>query len=204
MRVLTRKTLAVLSSPPLFFVRNLCCGKDIIPFTAAEFGPFVIEPLSGRYLAAVDDLYAVLNRGARLGLEKTILLRLLGERLCLVARRAGGDELVGMVVYYFNARDRREGTVHEGYIGLREAERGAGLGTFMRRHALENFSRSGLSGVSSRISVGNLASLKSNCRLGFVPVETYFDASMGEERHYLRCDLRGERQLPCTTKRTVR
>jgi L-amino acid N-acyltransferase YncA len=204
MRALTKKMFAAVSSTPLFFARNLYCGIDLNPFTLASFGGFAIEPLSTRHLAAVDDLYAALNRGARLGLQKMALLHLLGSRLCLVARRAGSDEVVGMVVYYFNARDRRDGTVHEGYIGLREADRSGGLGTFMRRHALQNFARSGLRGVSSRISVSNAASLKSNRKLGFVPVETYFDATMGEERHYLICDLRGNDDLLQSTKRTVR
>lgn len=179
-------------SRAVFIARNLRCARDIDSFAAAWFGEFVVEPLSGRYLAAVDELYASLNDGERLGLPKTIVLRLAGARLCLIARHVDSGEVVGMVIYYFNARDRKEGTVHEGYIGLREAERGRGLGTFMRRHALRNFARSGLSGVSSRISTGNLASLRSNRSLGFVTVETYFDPSMGEKRYYLICDLSRE------------
>lgn len=200
---INRRRFAAVCSIPIFMLRNLYCAKDIMPFSCARFGAIAVEPLSWKHLAATDRLYASLTGGARLRLLK-VLLGAFGSRLCLLARRTDSNEVVGMAVYYFNARDRREGTVHEGYIGLREAERSRGLGTFMRRHALENFSRSGLAGVSSRISAGNLASLKSNRNLGFVPIETYFDASTGEKRHYLVCDLRGNAGLPHATKRTVR
>lgn len=185
-----RKMLFGMSTTPAFFARNLWCGKKIVPFKAVCYGRFVVEPLSARYVAKAENLYASLNNGACLGFQKAAMLRLSGSRFCLVARESSRDELVGMAVYYFNARDRRESTVHEGYIGLREHVRGCGLGIFMRRHALENFSRSGFKGMSSRISISNLPSLLGNRKLGFVPVETYFDPSMGELRHYLVCDFR--------------
>ncbi|MEN3295667.1 MAG: L-amino acid N-acyltransferase [Burkholderiales bacterium] len=201
MRALIIKTFTAVYSALVFLVRNLCCAKEIAPFTSARFGAISVEPLSKAYLAAADNLYAEMNRGARLRLMK-VLLSVLGSRFCLLARRTDSNELVGMAIYYFNARDRKEGTVHEGYIGLREAERNLGLGTFIRRHALKNFARSGLEGVSSRISVNNLASLKSNTNLGFVPVETYLDPSTGEERHYLVCELRSNSPFH-VDKRTV-
>jgi GNAT superfamily N-acetyltransferase len=192
MRTLIRKLLLTVAFFPMSFAvvaRNWWCGRRIRPFAVARFDAFVVEPLSRESLPAVHDLYAGLNGGTRIGLQNRAILRLLGSRLCLVARGIDGKQVLGIVIYYFNSRDRRENTVHEGYIGLRESARGAGLGTFMRRHALENFARSSLSGVSSRISVGNLPSLKGNEKLGFVAVETYFDRAMGDERHYLICDL---------------
>jgi hypothetical protein len=203
MRSLTFRAFSAAYSALIFMARNLCCARDIMPFPSARFGAISVEPLSRKYLAAADDLYAALNSGVRLRLLR-VLLAVFGSRFCLIARRTEGNDVVGIVIYYFNARDRIEDTVHEGYIGLSEAERSAGLGTFMRRHALENFSRSGLAGVSSRISVSNLASLKSNRNLGFVPIETYIDASTGEERHYLVCDLRSNDRLLHAIKRTVR
>jgi hypothetical protein len=194
MRSLTFRAFSAAYSALIFMARNLCCARDIMPFPSARFGAISVEPLSRKYLAAADDLYAALNSGVRLRLLR-VLLAVFGSRFCLIARRTEGNDVVGIVIYYFNARDRIEDTVHEGYIGLSEAERSAGLGTFMRRHALENFSRSGLAGVSSRISVSNL---------GFVPIETYIDASTGEERHYLVCDLRSNDRLLHAIKRTVR
>lgn len=197
------KVFRTATSLSLFLARNLWCAKDLTPLTPARCGGLCIEPLSSRYLAAAGELFASLNPGVRLGVQRCAVMRLLGSRLCLVVRQADRPQLVGMSVFYFNARDRREGTVHEGYIGLREAECGKGLGTFMRRHALEHFARCGLAGASSRILAGNLPSLKSNLKLGFVPVETCFDPRAGEEQHYLVCDLRSYRQVLHATERKV-
>ncbi|MEN3363187.1 MAG: L-amino acid N-acyltransferase [Burkholderiales bacterium] len=184
--------LTMLASVPKVFAaiaRNRRCGRQIAPFHPATRGRYVVEAFTRGDLSALNKLYGSLTGGAGLGFQTTAVLWLLGSRLCLVARDMERNELTGMAIYYFNRRDRREGTIHEGYIGLHETARNAGLGTFMRRHALENFARSGLYGVSSRISVSNLPSLKSNQKLGFVPVETYFDPAMGDRRHYLICDL---------------
>jgi GNAT superfamily N-acetyltransferase len=189
MHALIRKSVLTASSLPLFFARNLWCGRKLAPFPVVRYRAFVVEPLSRKRLAAVDDLYASINAGERLGFPKKALLWLLGPRLCLVACDDRND-LVAMTLFYFNARDWREDTVHASYNGLRESAQGAGLGTFLLQHALESFARSGLAGASSRVSLNNLAALKTNQKAGFVPVETYFDPLMDEERHYLVCDLR--------------
>lgn len=193
MLTLSKKLIFNMGMSMRFFARNLWTVKGISRFPATRFGAFVIEPFSRKDFFSVSKLYVTLNQGNQLGLQKLTVLWLLGSRLCLVARNADRNEVVGMVIYYFNARDHRDGTIHAGYIGLCKEARGKGLGTFLRRHAMENFARSGLSGVSSRVSVNNLPSLKSNQKLGFVPIETYFDPSMQEERHYLICNFRSDK-----------
>lgn len=191
MRALTRitKQLAVAGVLSRFAMRNLWCGRRVRPFPKAEFGSFVIEPLSQQRLDAVERLYSDLSEGKRLNAQQKLALRLLGPRLCLVASDVQRNDVVAITFFYFNARDRRERTVHAAFNGIHRAAQGAGLGTFMLRHALENFARSGLAGVSSRVSLSNPSALKTNKKAGFVPVETYFDPFIGEERHYLICDL---------------
>ena len=172
-----------------FAVRNLWCGRKLQPFPRTQFGTFVIEPLSRHRLGAVERLYTDLSEGRPLNMQQKIALHLLGSRLCLVANDVQKDEVVAITFFYFNARDRKEGTVHAAFNGIHRAAQGAGLGTFMLQHALENFARSGLAGVSSRVSLSNVSALKTNKKAGFIPVETYFDPFIGEERHYLVCDL---------------
>lgn len=189
MRTLIKKYFSLPGSGIAFFVRNLWCGQRIKTFPSARFGRFAVESFRWEYSAEVEGIYAALTGGKRLGVQTKAILRVIGSRLCMIARDEEKKEVVGVLIFYFNARDRREGTVHEAYIGLREPVRGAGLGSFMRRHALAHFARLGLAGASSRISVDNLPSLKANQKLGFIPVETYFDNARKEERHYLVCNL---------------
>ncbi|HYD78289.1 MAG TPA: GNAT family N-acetyltransferase [Paucimonas sp.] len=177
-----------------FVLRNLARGRRLRPFAAVEHEAgagerFAVGPAAATGLADLYGLYAALNGGRRLEPQTRLLLRLRGERFCLTARRCADGALAGMALYYFNARDRDAGAIHEAYIGLMPPLRGMGLGTFMRRHALRHFAGCGLDRVSSRVSAGNLPSLKGNMKLGFLPVETYFDSAMAEQRHYLICDL---------------
>ena len=189
MRTLIRKYFSAPGSGIAFFVRNLWCGQRLETFPSARFGSFAVEPFHWKNSAEVERTYAALTGGKHLGVQTKAILRVIGSRLCVIARDEKKKEVVGVLIFYFNARDRREGTVHEAYIGLREPVRGAGLGSFMRHHALAHFARLGLAGASSRISVNNLPSLRANQKLGFIPVETYFDNARKEERHYLVCDL---------------
>lgn len=179
----------------LTFLRNVWIGKSIEPFAPVNFGEFTIAPLERADIPAVDHLFSSLNGSGRLGLQRAALLWLLGSRLCLVAREILTEDVVGTAIFYFNERDRKEHTIHEGYIGLVAEVRGKGLATFMLRHALDHFSRSGFAGVSSRVSVNNFPALKTNQNLGFVPIETYFDTSLQEDRQYLVCDLKRYEQL---------
>jgi GNAT superfamily N-acetyltransferase len=172
----------------LSIFRNIWCARSLRPFPVARFEHFCIEPLSAGNLAAMARLYASLNNRP-IAPDKRILLMLMGPKLALVVRNEDNGAVEGLAFYYFNARDRLEGTIHVGYSGVIEAARGRGLGTFMRQHALANFAASGLAGVSTRISVSNGASWRVNEKLGFAVVETYFDDEFKELRHYMVCDL---------------
>lgn len=187
---------------PAFVLRNLWCGRKLVPFAPAKFGPCTIEAMQPEALACVSATYSRLTSGARLERKKLATLLLLGPKLCLLARDAGSGNVVGMALYYFNERDRRENTIHEGYIGLHEAMRGQRLGTFMRRQAILHFSKAGLCGMSSRVSCCNLPSLRSGLKLGFEVAETYFDHTWGEERHYLICNFCRAIDSPMTRKGT--
>lgn len=156
----------------------------------SDYRSFYFSACSFRTVSSVMDLYEKFHEGKKLGLIKSLLLRLAGEKLCLVVIDQQTHEIVGYSLFYFNARDSKEGTVHEGDTYLLPEYRGQGIGTAQRRHALYHFARCPfLKGVSSRVSLKNHASLKSNENLGFKRIERYFDRSMNEERVYMVCDL---------------
>lgn len=170
-----------------FLMHNVLLARHLPIFSATSFGGVSVSPCQSQFLMHVGNVYSALNDGRRLSLRNQALLHLAGTRLCLVVTD-GSEDVAGMALYYFNARDRREHTVHEGYIGLAPGLRGRGLGTALRKHALAHFSSvPWLKGMSSRVSVSNAPSLNGNLRLGFAPVEEYFDAEMREARCYLVC-----------------
>lgn len=157
-------------------------------------------PCKPRLVPYVANLYSLFHSGLNLGKARRLLLYLLGQKVCIVVCDRQTQKIVGYSLFYFNIRDCKERTIHEGDTGLLSEFRGRGLGTELRRHALYHFARSSfLKGVSSRVSLNNVASLKSNKNLGFEVVEKYFDPCMNEERVYLVCDLE-----PYREKRKVR
>lgn len=97
----------------------------------------------------------------------------------------GRSRVIGMNMYYFNARDILENTVHGAFVGVSESMAGRGVATTLRKVAMQHFARNGIYGISSRISLDNKASLHSAKKLGYQPVEQYFDPDTNTERYYL-------------------
>jgi len=173
-----------------FFYRNTVCALKIPRIEQFPFVSVTFEPCSVDHIQGVLSLYTRFHDGKEMDLSKRLVLYLAGEKLCLVVTDEQTHEIVGYSLYYFNARDRKEGTVHAGDTYLLPEYRGQGIGTAQRRHALYHFARCPfLKGISSRVSLNNHASLKSNENLGFKPIERYYDRSMNEERVYMVCSL---------------
>lgn len=177
-----------------FLGRNLWHGQ-IIPsvptrvVTTKAGETLVLRGARNSDLPAINHLFAQLHDGAPLGRSRQLLYRVRGGELAIVAVDQTNDSIIGMELYYFNPRDLRENTLHQGYRGVTPNRQGGGIGSLVTRHAIEHFARTQLSGISSRVSLDNLASLKSNEKFGFKPVERYFDWKRNEERYYLVCDF---------------
>lgn len=138
---------------------------------------------------SVRKLYKELN-GIDLSIYHRELYRREGDKLLFISIDKKTNKIVGMDMFYFNSRDFKENTVHEGFIGVLPESQGQGIATKMRQEAIKHFQKNGLSGISSRISIDNLGSLRSAEKLGFKPVEEYCDDKMNERRYYLVCDLK--------------
>lgn len=125
--------------------------------------------------------------GGRLSLFNKTLYVFSCRKLVLVAvaKPAGVSEIIGIDMFYSNARDFKERTIHEGFVGVSPSVRGRGVATELRKCAIAHFSKNRFSGISSRISLSNHASLSSAKKLGFLPVEQYFDQETQEDRYYL-------------------
>lgn len=163
-------------------------------FGEVEFENYKIEPLKRRNLQETLELYKQLHDGTGLSLEKRLLLRFAGSKFCYILVSEKG-EIFGLGLYYFNKRDIIEKTIHIGYTGLKKEYRGMGIGAVAFRNALRHFAKIDvLRGISSRVSLDNIPSLKGNIKVGkvrhlFEIKEKYWDENEQKERVYLVCDL---------------
>ena len=138
---------------------------------------------------AAFNLYCKYSGNHKISLQNKIVWTYLGRKLCFVIEDKNKNVL-GINFYYFNKRDYQERTIHEAFIGISETARGKGLATALRTRTISHFGHSFLKGISSRVSLNNEASLKSALKLGFKPIEKYYDENMNEERYYLVCNFK--------------
>lgn len=183
----------------IFLARNLWHARKIPVIDEGAYDDIEFIPCTKDLVPYVSKLYAQFHEGQKLGLDKRTLYSLVGDRLCLVVRDKKTNQIVGYSLCYFNRRDIKEATIHEGDISLHSDYRGKGIGTAQRLHVLRHFARCpSIKGLSSRIDLDNQASLRSGQKVGYRIKECYFDQSSGKERAYLICDLAPYRG--CNTK----
>lgn len=154
---------------------------------------YVIRGCLKSELKEAEKTYKILSGRSFSRIQK-VLLRLFSNKTLIVTISDQNDykKIIGVNLYYINHRDFKENTIHEGYIGVLPEFEGQGVATKMRMNAKNHFQKSGFSGISSRVSKNNLASLRSAKKMQFEPVEEYFDNNKNEDRYYLICNL-GER-----------
>jgi RimJ/RimL family protein N-acetyltransferase len=145
------------------------------------------------YGASIKDLkealyiYSFYNNKNKIDISYYILYFFFSKRLVFIAKDIFMNKIIGVELYYFNRSDIEENTIHQGFRGILPVWQGKGMGTSLTNHAINHFKSSRLDGISSRVSLNNLASLRSNMKLGFRPIEEYFDKNMNENRYYLIC-----------------
>lgn len=153
-----------------------------------DYGTYIIQGCKYHQLKEAETVYRDLN-GKNFSNIQKILLKLYSKKSLLVAVDKSTHKIVSINLFYVNHRDYIENTIHGGYIGVLPDYEGKGIATNMRKFAKSYFKKSGFSGISSRISKNNIASLKTAEKVGFTPIEEYYDNILGEERYYLRCNL---------------
>lgn len=174
-----------------FVFRNFCKTFNMTKVTSFTTNGILYRGMSSSDEPQVLRLYFALNNGARLSLLRRWLYRFVGNKLILLAivQDKDGDSVIGMNMYYLNQRDIVDETIHEGFIGVSPSLAGRGIASNLRKIAMTHFAANGFKGISSRISLDNQASLSSGQKLGFQPVEKYYDSAMAKERYYLICNL---------------
>lgn len=173
-----------------FIARNLSAARRLVKITSEEVDGLLFRGYSESDVEAIAKIYQQLNEGAVFSWILRSLYSCIGRRCLLVVEQrdaVGASKIVGMNMYYLNRRDIKENTIHEGFIGVLPEAGGRGIATKMRQAAIQNFKLAGFSGISTRISLNNAASLMSAKKIGFQPVEEYQEPLTGEKRYYMIC-----------------
>lgn len=173
-----------------FAGRNISAARRLIEIRSEEIGELLFRGYSPSDADAISKIYYELNNGVDFSGLQRVLYRCIGKRCLLVVEQrdaAGASKIVGMNIYYMNKKDVKENTIHEGFVGVVPEACGRGIATKMRQMAIWHFKSAGFSGISTRISLKNSASLVSAKKIGFQPVEKYQEPSTGEQRYYMVC-----------------
>jgi len=172
----------------LFLINNIFyCLKlhPIVPFKIND--QFDILPMNKSYINEIDRIYSLFSNGEHISWAMKLLFYLCGKTLVFLLYDKDIHDVIGVEFYYFNRRDIKENTIHQGFRGILPEFQGKGLGTALTQYAYTVFSKTSLKGMSTRVSCNNMPSLISNQKIGFKPVEKYFDAAMDEDRYYMVC-----------------
>lgn len=168
--------------------RNISRAARFTPLPQATQEGVVYQGLTHHWVDDAKRLCVDLRNGRRWGVGRSLLLRVLGKKLVIIAvSQEDSSRLLGVNVYYIERRDVGQRTIHEGFIGVVPEGRGRGISMAMRRHAIEHFKTARLSGITTRISQSNQASMAGARKVGFEPLEEYVDGDRAETRYYLMC-----------------
>lgn len=157
-------------------------------------GNIIISSInSKKELKDAYTIYSHLHNNKQLGVEKRILFFFLSKKCFFIVKDANTYDLIGIEFYYANKRDVMEKTIHQGFRGILPEWQGKKIGTMLTTNAINHFRNNHIDGITSRVSLNNKPSLISNMKLGFRPIELYFDNDMNEDRYYLVCPLNKSR-----------
>lgn len=172
----------------LFFCRNILACRKFDAIQVSESQGLILRGADVNDFERIEEIYKKLN-GIGLSPWYKRLLRCCPLKLIIILEEEfqGRKHIIGIDLFYINSRDGKEKTVHEGFVGVMPEHEGRGIATKMRKHAIVHFSGTGSRGISTRISKNNHSSLRSAEKVGFQPVEEYFDPDLGEDRYYLIC-----------------
>lgn len=175
--------------------RDLRGAGSLVPMNEEWHGGILYRGLRRREIGEVERLYVALSSAKKLAWYRKVVYWLVGDRMVVVAieEESKRKKIVGFNMFYFNARDVEEGTIHSGFIGVIPEKHNQGIGANLRRHGIWNFRRGMVNGLSSRIDLDNGPSLKITLKAGFEIVEKYRDKTTGRERYYLLRRFEGGR-----------
>jgi ribosomal protein S18 acetylase RimI-like enzyme len=186
------KVIRIIFNELIFFKINYFKFFNIDAAAEKKNDEIVFRGVKSGEIGEVLSIYTLLNNNKKINFIRSLLYQLLGNKIILIAvkRDATMERIVGISLYYLNKRDIEGNTVHQGFIGMIPEFSNKGIGTDLGEYALKHFSKHGFLGISTRISVSNIPSIKSAEKVGFKILEKYYDHNLNEDRYYMVCNAR--------------
>jgi L-amino acid N-acyltransferase YncA len=180
------KRIKLFISNKLFIIKIRYRFRAVPEIHSTVYIDVIIRGANKKDIDKIVELYQK-RTGKVLSARHKYFLKKCEGKLCIIAEK--DTHIVGVDLFYINPRDFKQKTVHEGFVGVLPDYERKGIATSMRKHAIEHFKKAGFNGISTRISLTNIGSLKSAEKLGFKPIEKYSDSEMNEERYYMICNF---------------
>lgn len=182
-----RRFIKIVGTTPLFinFIKNVMRANKLPEVHTHSSNNFSISSYKPKYLKQIMVLHEK-ELNSKLSYEKRLLLMIIGTKICYIAMSNETQQVLGFILFYFNRRDFIEKTIHLGAIAVHRDFQGKKIGSQLLKFSIENLSKSSLiKGISSRISLDNITSLKLHQHFGFNIHTTYFDSNEKKERAYM-------------------
>lgn len=172
---------------PLFmnFIKNVMRAKKLPEIDTHFSDNFSICSYKPKYLKQIREIHEK-ELNIKLSYEKKLLLMIIGTKICYIAINNETQQVLGFVLFYFNKKDFIVKTIHLGAIAVHRDFQRKKIGSQLLKFSIENLSKSSLiKGISSRISLDNIASVKLHKYFRFNTHTTYFDIDEKKERAYM-------------------
>ena len=157
----------------IYFYRNLLMSFNIPIIKKNTYKNFIISGITFESILDLERFIKFTNNDYKLDFYHKILFWIIRKKMIFVAYPKNiikTKSIAAINIYYFNKIDRKENlnTIHEGIISVDPLYRDLGLATAMRKFAKNHFSKSNISGISTKIDISNTFSLKSAVKNGFI------------------------------------
>lgn len=152
------------------------------PLALEESGRYIVKPMTLMNAWSSMLLFRKVFPDKPYGVLRFAFLAVVAKKfsVCVLNEK---DEVVAFEFFRISGQDMRDGTVHESFVGVHPLYTGCGLATCLRSFSIRSLKKNGYKGISSRILLSNIGSLKSAEKLGFELVNSY-PVSSGQNEGY--------------------
>ena len=174
------------------YFQNIYWSMKINRVSKSFDNALVYRGLKRNEVKTLIGLYKKLSPIKHLKFSRIIFSTIFNDKMVVVVQEKSTAKLIGIAMYHFIGFGKNNSQVHQFFTGIDTDYQGKGIGTKLRRKAMQHFFLNKVRYISSNVSIYNKPSLISNQNLGFVPSARFYDNITKEETYILLCDLNSQ------------